>query len=156
MISFVYFDLLASEDESSSPLDSHYIKLKSEIVPLDVDSPDFGTLSKYLKNTHADTHSSYELEILQVIFSADSLSIFSINLVQFCLSVLLLMFNFYYRRLKLLEKEKIRDSNHSRNFQIVGFFGTGHVLQIMLGFFHKVSFFYYLYISDSFIFSVQL
>lgn len=50
----------------------------------------------------------------------------------------------FHRYLKWLEKEKIRDSNHSTNFRIVDFFGTDHVLQILLEFFHKVNFFLWL------------
>ncbi|XP_077299838.1 poly-(ADP-ribose) polymerase [Arctopsyche grandis] len=55
-----------NDDKTVSPLDSHYIKLKTDIVPIEVGSPEYVMLSNYVKNTHAATHSMYELEIMQV------------------------------------------------------------------------------------------
>lgn len=52
-----------------SPIEAHYKKLKTEIVPLDKTSPEYEMLVKYVKNTHADTHSSYTLEVNQVFIT---------------------------------------------------------------------------------------
>ncbi|KAK7863506.1 hypothetical protein R5R35_009060 [Gryllus longicercus] len=47
-------------------LDSHYEKLKTDIEIVEKDSEEFVLLQNYVKNTHGATHTSYELEILEV------------------------------------------------------------------------------------------
>ncbi|KAJ9595723.1 hypothetical protein L9F63_013086 [Diploptera punctata] len=51
-------------DEEMHPLDAHYKKLNTNIEEVDKNSKEFELLLKYVKNTHAKTHGSYELEIL--------------------------------------------------------------------------------------------
>lgn len=44
------------EDPEEDPLDAHYSKLHCDIKPLDHDSSDFKLVEKYLKQTHAPSH----------------------------------------------------------------------------------------------------
>lgn len=54
------------EDSDVHPVDLHYKKLNAEIEILDRTSKEFELLQIYIKNTHAATHTQYELEILDV------------------------------------------------------------------------------------------
>jgi len=59
--------LLKQEKSSATlPVDHHYTQLKADIQVLPRDGPTFGLLQKYVTTTHAETHSAYELEILDV------------------------------------------------------------------------------------------
>lgn len=49
-----------------SAIDSHYKTLNAAIDPLESGSEEFGLLQQYLKNTHADTHSNFTLDIEHV------------------------------------------------------------------------------------------
>lgn len=64
----VAYNLIKSEDklEDINPLDKHYEQLKTSLEPIDKKSEEFKMLNKYVQNTHASTHSSYELEIIDV------------------------------------------------------------------------------------------
>ncbi|KAH8362007.1 hypothetical protein KR084_000200 [Drosophila pseudotakahashii] len=64
----VAYNLIKIEDEidNINPLDKHYAQLKTELDPLDKNTEEFSILSKYVKNTHASTHSSYDLNIIDV------------------------------------------------------------------------------------------
>ncbi|XP_058200104.1 poly [ADP-ribose] polymerase 2 [Rhododendron vialii] len=55
-------DVLMQED----PLCSHYQRLCCELSPLEVDSKEFSTIARYVKNTHAKTHSGYGVNIVQI------------------------------------------------------------------------------------------
>ncbi|XP_068630447.1 poly [ADP-ribose] polymerase-like [Battus philenor] len=61
----IAYSLLKSDDPDNSviPVESHYLKLKSEIAPLDIKSPEFELIKEYVKNTHAATHNLYTLDI---------------------------------------------------------------------------------------------
>ncbi|XP_059625657.1 poly [ADP-ribose] polymerase 2 [Cornus florida] len=48
------------------PLYSHYERLHCELMPLEVDSKEFSMIAKYMKNTHARTHSNYTVEVVQI------------------------------------------------------------------------------------------
>ncbi|KAK9945695.1 hypothetical protein M0R45_011194 [Rubus argutus] len=48
------------------PLYSNYQSLHCELTPLGSDSDEFDTVSKYLHNTHAKTHSNYTVDIVQI------------------------------------------------------------------------------------------
>ena len=50
------------------PLDAHYAKLNTHIEVLDKQTEEFELLQQYVRNTHAATHTQYELEILEVCF----------------------------------------------------------------------------------------
>uniref|UniRef100_A0A1B6DFG5 Poly [ADP-ribose] polymerase n=1 Tax=Clastoptera arizonana TaxID=38151 RepID=A0A1B6DFG5_9HEMI len=54
-----------STDAGIHPVDAHYHKLNTDITVLEKDSKDFEMLKLYVKNTHAETHNQYELEILE-------------------------------------------------------------------------------------------
>ncbi|XP_028124758.1 poly [ADP-ribose] polymerase 2 isoform X2 [Camellia sinensis] len=55
-------DIQMQED----PLCSHYQRLGCELMPLEVDSDEFSTIARYMKNTHAKTHSNYAVDIVQI------------------------------------------------------------------------------------------
>ncbi|KAL4202726.1 hypothetical protein AMTRI_Chr02g265080 [Amborella trichopoda] len=55
-------DLQAQED----PLYSHYGRLHCELVPLEADSQEFSLIEQYMRNTHAETHSYYTVDIVRV------------------------------------------------------------------------------------------
>ncbi|GLU07369.1 hypothetical protein SLE2022_243300 [Rubroshorea leprosula] len=55
-------DPLMKED----PLYFHYQQLHCELRPLEDDSEEFAMIAKYMKNTHAKTHSGYSVDIVQI------------------------------------------------------------------------------------------
>lgn len=55
-------DIQMQED----PLCSHYQRLGCELMPLEVDSEEFSMIARYMKNTHAKTHSNYAVDIVQI------------------------------------------------------------------------------------------
>ncbi|XP_058116088.1 poly [ADP-ribose] polymerase [Anopheles ziemanni] len=66
-IEFAYSLLNSEEDENGkNTLDVHYQQLKTEIEPLERKSEEFSLLEKYVRNTHAATHTTYELEIEEI------------------------------------------------------------------------------------------
>lgn len=63
----IAYNLLRDKtDEKENPLDSHYKQLKTDIDVLDKESEEFKMIQQYVKNTHATTHTQYELEIEDV------------------------------------------------------------------------------------------
>ncbi|KAK9756932.1 hypothetical protein RND81_01G130700 [Saponaria officinalis] len=48
------------------PLYAQYERLHCDLVPVDNGSEEFSMIETYMKNTHAKTHSSYTVEIIQV------------------------------------------------------------------------------------------
>lgn len=64
----IAYNLIKNENtvDNINPLDKHYEQLKTNFTPVDKNSEEFELLSKYVQNTHAATHSSYELEIIDV------------------------------------------------------------------------------------------
>ncbi|KAH8380159.1 hypothetical protein KR009_009295 [Drosophila setifemur] len=64
----VAYSLIKSEDtvDNINPLDKHYSQLKTNLTPLDKSSEEYEILHNYVKNTHASTHSSYDLEVVDV------------------------------------------------------------------------------------------
>ncbi|CAG9783197.1 unnamed protein product [Diatraea saccharalis] len=62
----IAYSLLDTGDDSDSPVTAHYKKLKAEIAPLDRKSSEYEIIEKYLRNTHAATHSNYTLDIQEV------------------------------------------------------------------------------------------
>ena len=64
----VAYSLLKSDGPASAkdPIDAHYEKLRTSMEVLERASDEFKLLEKYVKNTHAATHTLYSLEIEQV------------------------------------------------------------------------------------------
>lgn len=63
----IAYSLLNSKtDEKKNPLDAHYEQLKTKIEVMDKSGKDYEVIKQYVKNTHASTHSHYELEIEDV------------------------------------------------------------------------------------------
>ncbi|XP_037946866.1 poly [ADP-ribose] polymerase [Teleopsis dalmanni] len=63
------YNLIKSEEnikEDMNPIDKHYEQLKTKLEPLDKTSKEYEMLENYVKNTHADTHKMYELEIIDI------------------------------------------------------------------------------------------
>lgn len=54
------------EDAAVHPVDLHYQKMGAEIEPLARDTDEYAILEKYVKNTHAATHSNYSLTVEEV------------------------------------------------------------------------------------------
>lgn len=66
----IAYELLhAKSDGSKNPLDAHYAQLKTDIDVLDKESEEFKLIQKYVKNTHAATHTQYDL-IVEEVFVA--------------------------------------------------------------------------------------
>ncbi|XP_049283298.1 poly [ADP-ribose] polymerase [Anopheles funestus] len=69
-IEFAYSLLNESDEDDGksgkNPLDVHYEQLKTVIEPMARDSEEFGLLEQYVRNTHAETHTSYDLEIAEI------------------------------------------------------------------------------------------
>jgi len=67
----VAYSLLKSGNESGQdPIDAHFQKLNCAIDVLDKSTTEFAVIDKYVKNTHAATHSLYSLE-LQDVYKID-------------------------------------------------------------------------------------
>ncbi|KAH8234048.1 hypothetical protein KR032_007804 [Drosophila birchii] len=64
----VAYNLIKSENaiDNINHLDKYYAQLKTKLDPLDKNSEEFSILHNYVRNTHASTHSSYELEVVDV------------------------------------------------------------------------------------------
>ena len=64
----IAFNLLQNKDEDKGkdPIDAHYEKLQTHMDVLDRSSDEFKILEKYVKNTHASTHTMYSLEIEEI------------------------------------------------------------------------------------------
>ncbi|XP_015110104.1 poly [ADP-ribose] polymerase [Diachasma alloeum] len=63
----IAYKLLNVKSESGkSPLDAHYEQLNTDIDVLDKESKEFMVIQEYVKNTHAATHTMYDLEIEDV------------------------------------------------------------------------------------------
>lgn len=58
--------MLKGGDAGEDPIDAHYKKLKTDIVPLEKKSEEYDRLVTYVKNTHAATHNMYDLEVEEV------------------------------------------------------------------------------------------
>ncbi len=65
-IELAYQMLLEGDKGGKNSIDSHYKTLEAAIDPLESGCEEFNMLKKYLKNTHADTHSQYSLEIQHI------------------------------------------------------------------------------------------
>ncbi|XP_030051590.1 poly [ADP-ribose] polymerase 1 isoform X2 [Microcaecilia unicolor] len=64
----VAYSLLKSgaEDGGKNPIDINYEKLKTGIQVVERDSEEAKILNQYVKNTHATTHNTYDLEIVDI------------------------------------------------------------------------------------------
>jgi poly [ADP-ribose] polymerase 1 len=49
------------------PIDAHYKKLECSMETLDHDSEEYKRLLEYVKNTHAQTHSNYKLNVKEIL-----------------------------------------------------------------------------------------
>jgi poly [ADP-ribose] polymerase len=56
----------SKDGEEKDPLDIHYEKLKTDMEVLPEDSEEYQRLVEYVANTHASTHSSYKLEVMEI------------------------------------------------------------------------------------------
>ncbi|KAM7303813.1 poly [ADP-ribose] polymerase 1 [Ixodes scapularis] len=53
-------------EAGTDPVDFHYSQLKAGIEVVSRDSDEFALMSKYVETTHAETHRSYKLQILEL------------------------------------------------------------------------------------------
>ncbi|XP_026445164.1 poly [ADP-ribose] polymerase 2-like [Papaver somniferum] len=54
------------DDMQEDPLYTHYNRLQCELKAIDADSKEYSVIEKYMKNTHAKTHSHYTVDIVQL------------------------------------------------------------------------------------------
>lgn len=54
------------KEKEMHPLDLQYSKLNTQITLLERESEEFGHLQAYVRNTHAETHQQYSLDIVEV------------------------------------------------------------------------------------------
>ena len=59
-------NILSQNKQEGNPLDDYYKKLNISLTPLEKDDPTYKILSDYVKNTHAATHNSYGLTVLDI------------------------------------------------------------------------------------------
>jgi len=57
---------MGEDDVAKDPLDVNYEKLQTDLEVLSKDSKEFSVIQDYVKNTHAETHTQYELEVVEV------------------------------------------------------------------------------------------
>ncbi|KAK4418123.1 Poly [ADP-ribose] polymerase 2 [Sesamum alatum] len=62
----VAMKLIEDDADMEDPLYSHYRRLHCELLPVEAHSKEFSMVEKYTKNTHAKTHSSYDVDIIQI------------------------------------------------------------------------------------------
>ncbi|KAM9316020.1 poly [ADP-ribose] polymerase 1 isoform 3-T3 [Gastrophryne carolinensis] len=55
-----------TEDSAKDPIDVKYEKIKTDIKVVDKDSEEAKIINQYVKNTHAETHNAYELEVVDI------------------------------------------------------------------------------------------
>ncbi|KAM8946664.1 poly [ADP-ribose] polymerase 1 [Pelodytes ibericus] len=66
-IEVAYSLLRGGTDEGGKdPIDVKYEKIKTDIKVVDKDSEEAEIIHKYVKNTHAETHNAYDLEIIDI------------------------------------------------------------------------------------------
>ena len=65
----VFTRMLDQGDVASdiNELDNNYLKLKTNLTPLDKNSDTYKLLVEYVRNTHGPTHTSYVLEVLDIL-----------------------------------------------------------------------------------------
>ncbi|XP_072266041.1 poly [ADP-ribose] polymerase 1 [Pyxicephalus adspersus] len=56
----------STEDSEKDPIDVKYEKIKTDIKVVDKDSEEAKIIRQYVKNTHAETHNTYDLEVLEI------------------------------------------------------------------------------------------
>ena len=54
------------EREKEHPIDRHYKGLECQLVPVEREDSAFAMVEKYVKQTHAKTHSQYRMEVVDV------------------------------------------------------------------------------------------
>ncbi|KAL1558385.1 Poly [ADP-ribose] polymerase 2 [Salvia divinorum] len=62
----VAMKLIEDGTDMEDPLYSQYKRLHCELMPLDVHSKEHSMIEQYTKNTHAKTHSSFDVDIIQI------------------------------------------------------------------------------------------
>lgn len=65
-IEVAYNMLKVEGDSDKHPIDTHYEQLKTDMEVIDHDSEEFKLLVKYVQNTHAETHNTYDLEVMDI------------------------------------------------------------------------------------------
>ncbi|XP_014776883.1 poly [ADP-ribose] polymerase 2 isoform X1 [Octopus bimaculoides] len=62
----IAINILKQGDMSENPIDKTYKSLECELTLVSSDHPDFKLVSNYLQNTHAVTHNSYRMQLMEV------------------------------------------------------------------------------------------
>lgn len=61
----IAYNILKSNGKNTG-IDDHYNKLNTEITVIDENTTEYDIVKQYVKNTHAETHDMYELELTQL------------------------------------------------------------------------------------------
>ena len=62
----VALKVLSEGDSKDNPIDRHYHGLNCALTPVDHEDEVFAMVVKYVRHTHAKTHSQYQLEVKEV------------------------------------------------------------------------------------------
>ncbi|KAL6505035.1 Poly [ADP-ribose] polymerase 2 [Orobanche gracilis] len=62
----VAMKVIGDDTNMEDPLYCQYRRLHCDLVPLEVHSEEFSMIQKYTRNTHAKTHSNYDVDIIQI------------------------------------------------------------------------------------------
>ncbi|GAB1609093.1 poly [ADP-ribose] polymerase 2-like [Argonauta hians] len=62
----IAINILKQGDMSENPIDRTYKSLECDLSPISCDHPDFKLVEDYLVDTHATTHNTYKMEVLEV------------------------------------------------------------------------------------------
>ena len=62
----IAYNILKKSNEDEDPVDVHYSSLNTDINPISKDCDEFKMVCEYVKNTHAKTHSNYNLDVEEV------------------------------------------------------------------------------------------
>lgn len=58
--------VIGGGEKGENPIDHHYHGLNCTLTPVDHEDTIFGLVEKYVRQTHASTHSHYRLEVEEV------------------------------------------------------------------------------------------
>nr|CUU97960.1 hypothetical transcript [Hymenolepis microstoma] len=62
----VAYSLMKTGNSDATPIDKHYEKVSNRIEPMDRESEEIVRIAEYLRATHAPTHSTYTLDIVDI------------------------------------------------------------------------------------------
>lgn len=58
--------IISNVEIDENPVDTQYKYLQTEIIPLEHNNEEFLLIKEYVNKTHAPTHNTYTLDVLEV------------------------------------------------------------------------------------------